>query len=113
MALQSFRVSVADEILEDLRQRLAHTRWPDEPAGAGWQYGSALAVVRDLVEYWRDCYDWRRQEAALNSWSDCDGDVLSVFTRDELLTDVMLYWATSAIGRLPLVGAAGAPAAGT
>ena len=68
MAPQSFRVSVPEEVLQDLRQRLQRTRWPDEPAGAGWQYGSALAVVRDLVDHWRDRYDWRRQEAALNAF---------------------------------------------
>jgi microsomal epoxide hydrolase len=61
-----FRIDVADDALDDLRDRLARTRWPDEPPGEAWRYGTSLAYMKELVAYWRDGYAWRAQEAALN-----------------------------------------------
>ena len=63
-----FTVQVPDEVLDDLRERLGRVRWPDEPPGAGWRYGSDLAYMRELVGYWRDGYDWRAHEAKLNEF---------------------------------------------
>ena len=54
-------------VLDDLRERLARTRWPEPLEGAEWDYGAKVEVIRDLCEYWRDGYDWRAQEAALNA----------------------------------------------
>ena len=51
---------------DDLKQRLAQTRFPDELSGAGWNYGTDLAYLRQLTAYWRDRYDWRAQERRLN-----------------------------------------------
>ena len=65
---EPFRVAVPDEALADLRARLAHARWPNEIAGAGWGYGTDLDYLRDLVGYWRDGFDWRAREAAINSF---------------------------------------------
>jgi pimeloyl-ACP methyl ester carboxylesterase len=65
-AVRPFRVDVADEVLTDLGERLARTRWPDEVEGAGWDYGTDLAYLRELVEYWRTGFDWRERERALN-----------------------------------------------
>jgi pimeloyl-ACP methyl ester carboxylesterase len=65
---EPFRVSVPDEALKDLRDRLTRARWPNEIAGAGWAYGTDLAYLRDLVGYWRDGFDWRAREAVLNSF---------------------------------------------
>jgi epoxide hydrolase len=53
-------------VLADLRARLDRARFPDEAPDSGWRYGSDLAYVRDLVAYWRERYDWRAAEAALN-----------------------------------------------
>ncbi len=64
---QPFRLHVPDETLQDLRERLARVRWPDEPPGPPWATGSSVAYMQDLVAYWRDGFDWRAQEAALNS----------------------------------------------
>ncbi|HWP44619.1 MAG TPA: epoxide hydrolase, partial [Blastocatellia bacterium] len=64
--VQRFTIEVPDSALEDLRDRLARTRWPDEIAGAGWEYGSNLAYIKDLMEYWRTGFDWRAHEQALN-----------------------------------------------
>jgi pimeloyl-ACP methyl ester carboxylesterase len=61
-----FRVEVSDADLDDLRDRLARTRWPVQPAGTGWARGIPLDVLKPLAGYWRDGFDWRAQEAALN-----------------------------------------------
>jgi microsomal epoxide hydrolase len=65
---ESFRIAVPDEVLSDLQQRLARTRWPDEISGSDWQYGTSLAYARELVAYWQRDYDWRTQERLLNSF---------------------------------------------
>jgi pimeloyl-ACP methyl ester carboxylesterase len=65
-AIEKFRIHVDDSVLEDLRRRLAQTRFPDQIEGTGWEYGIPLDYVRELVDYWRDKYDWRAQEARLN-----------------------------------------------
>ncbi len=65
-AIEPFEVRVDDEVLEDLRRRLAQTRFPDQIEGTGWEYGIPIDYLRELVEYWRDEYDWRAQEARLN-----------------------------------------------
>ena len=54
-----FAVHVPDGVLQDLRERLARTRWPDEVPGADWRYGTDLAYLRELCEHWRTRYDWR------------------------------------------------------
>ena len=68
MDVEPFRIAVSDTVLADLRERLARTRFPDEIPDSGWTYGSNLAYVKELVAYWRDRYDWRRHEAALNAF---------------------------------------------
>jgi pimeloyl-ACP methyl ester carboxylesterase len=69
MDIQPFKIAVSQEVLDDLHERLAQTRWPDEVRGAGWRYGADLATMRDLAEYWRTSFDWRAQEARLNAFS--------------------------------------------
>jgi len=66
-AIEPFHIDVPESALDDLRDRLARTRWPDELPGAGWAYGIPLAYVRELAEHWRTTYDWRAQEARLNA----------------------------------------------
>jgi microsomal epoxide hydrolase len=66
--LDPFTIAVADAELEDLRRRLDRTRpisWPDD---AGWDDGTDPAWLGSLLSYWRDQYDWRAQEAALNGF---------------------------------------------
>ena len=67
-SIDAFEVRVEDAILEDLRHRLAQTRFPDRIEGTGWEYGIPVDYLRELVEYWRDTYDWRTQEAGLNAF---------------------------------------------
>jgi microsomal epoxide hydrolase len=61
-----FALHVPDTVLDDLRERLGRVRWPDEVPDAPWRYGTDLAYLKSLVAYWRERYDWRAQEAALN-----------------------------------------------
>ncbi len=68
MEPRPFEIRIADEVLDDLHERLGRARWPDEPPGAGWRYGADLAYVRELAAYWRDRYDWRAHEAKLNEF---------------------------------------------
>ena len=63
-----FRIDVPQPDLDDLRDRLARTRWPDQLPGVGWDYGIPLEYVRELASYWRDEYDWRVHEARLNGF---------------------------------------------
>jgi pimeloyl-ACP methyl ester carboxylesterase len=66
-AIEPFQIRVDDPVLEDLRGRLTRTRFPDQIEGTGWEYGIPIAYLRELVEYWRDTFDWRAQEARLNA----------------------------------------------
>src|SRR3982751_5390308 len=64
---EPFRLQVADAAIDDLRDRLARTRFPDQAPGEPWAYGTDVAYLRELVEYWRSRFDWRAQEARLNA----------------------------------------------
>ena len=66
MSVRPFQVSIPKADLEDLQERLARTRWPDELPGVGWSRGVPLGHLKELAEYWQDGYDWREWEAKLN-----------------------------------------------
>jgi hypothetical protein len=53
VALRPFRIAVPEAALDDLRDRLARTRWPDELPGVGWSRGVPLGYLKALAEYWR------------------------------------------------------------
>jgi hypothetical protein len=61
-----WKLQVSDEALADLRERLRLTRFPDQLADVPWVYGTDLAFMRRLIEYWIDGYAWRNAEAQLN-----------------------------------------------
>jgi microsomal epoxide hydrolase len=66
--IEPFRINVSDSVLSDLRGRLGRVRLPKDikDLGSEWEYGTSLSFMRDLVGYWKDRYDWRAHEAALN-----------------------------------------------
>jgi pimeloyl-ACP methyl ester carboxylesterase len=68
MHVEPFRIAVPEAVLADLRDRLARTRFPDEIRDSGWTYGTDLSYLRNLVAHWRERYDWRAAEAALNAF---------------------------------------------
>jgi len=61
-----FRIDVPQPVLDDLQSRLKNTRFPSEIEGSGWEYGTSLSYMRELVAYWRNAYDWRTHERRLN-----------------------------------------------
>jgi len=65
--MNEFSVNVPQADLDDLHDRLARTRWPDELPGAGWDYGIPLDRVRQLADAWQKL-DWRAHEARLNAY---------------------------------------------
>jgi pimeloyl-ACP methyl ester carboxylesterase len=67
MQPKPFRIAVADNALDDLAARLKRVRWPDEAPDGPWKYGTSVDYLKGLVAYWRDGYDWRAQEADLNT----------------------------------------------
>ncbi len=63
-----FSLQIPQAQIDDLRERLARTRWPDQAPGAPWAVGTDLAAMRALAETWRTNFDWRAQEALLNAF---------------------------------------------
>jgi pimeloyl-ACP methyl ester carboxylesterase len=63
-----FRVEIPQADVDDLHGRLDRVRWPDELPGVGWDLGIPLTRTRELATYWREKFDWRAQEAALNQY---------------------------------------------
>ncbi len=68
MKTENFSIAIGDDVLADLKDRLARTRWADDFANESWQYGTNGKYLRELVDYWRDTYDWRQHERAINAW---------------------------------------------
>ena len=65
---QVFTLPYSDAAVEDLRSRLARTRWPDEIPGSGWEYGVDLEFMRQLCDYWKDQFDWKAQIQKLSAF---------------------------------------------
>lgn len=74
-AIQDFSIDIAEDALEDLRRRLAGTRWPDAETCDGWNQGVPLAYAHELASYWAGAYDWRRCERLLNGWQHFTTDI--------------------------------------
>jgi pimeloyl-ACP methyl ester carboxylesterase len=66
---EAFKLTVAADDIAELRERLKRTRFPDQAPGPAWAYGTDVRWMRRLVEYWRDDFDWRAQEARLNAFA--------------------------------------------
>jgi pimeloyl-ACP methyl ester carboxylesterase len=61
MGIEKFSLPFSPSAVEDLRQRLRGTRWPDEIAGSDWEYGFSLQFLQELCEYWGSQFDWKSQ----------------------------------------------------
>jgi len=66
-AIHPFHINMPEEALDDLRRRLAATRWPDRELVPDQSQGVQLATMQELVRYWQTDYDWRKVEARLNA----------------------------------------------
>jgi pimeloyl-ACP methyl ester carboxylesterase len=112
-AVLPFRVAIPQAAVDDLKERLARTRWPDELPGPGWSRGVPMDYLKGLAEYWRTRYDWRRHEARLNEYAQfttvIDGQTvhfLHVRSPEPDATPLMLIhgWPGSVVEFLEVIG---------
>ena len=75
MTIQPFTIAIPQSTLDDLHERLARTRWIDEVEGFSWEYGISLEYMKELADYWQHSYDWRKHEAALNTFAQFKADI--------------------------------------
>ena len=75
VTIQPKTIDVPQPVLDDLYERLRRTRWPDEVPGTGWSRGVDLSYMKELIAYWLDEYDWRKQEAEPNRFPHFMADV--------------------------------------
>ncbi len=66
MDAKPYTIHIPQAALDDMKDRLAHTRWVEEPATMGWNYGLPQDYLKELVDYWCTAFDWREQESELN-----------------------------------------------
>jgi len=112
-AIRPFRIDVSQADLDDLRDRLARTRFPDDLPGSGWRLGVPLAYLRNLVDYWLHSYDWRKHEARINAFpqfvTTIDGQnihLLHVRSPEPDATPLILThgWPDSIVAFLDIIG---------
>jgi epoxide hydrolase len=118
--IRPYRISVPQADLDDLRDRLARTRWAPDLPGTGWQRGVPTEYLRELAGYWATKFDWRAQEAALNAYPQfittidgADLHFLHVRSAQPDATPLMLLhgWPGSVVEFLDMIGPLTDPAA--
>ncbi|RAR42294.1 epoxide hydrolase N-terminal domain-containing protein [Paenibacillus sp. MDMC362] len=67
-SIRPFHIDIPQQDIDDLRARLAHTRWPSQLPGGDWSRGIPVSYLKELVEYWQNEYDWREYEQKLNAF---------------------------------------------
>jgi epoxide hydrolase len=111
--IKPFRIDIPQADLDDLHERIARTRWPQEISGVGWERGIPQAYLRKLAAYWADGLDWRAQEARLNEipqfTTDIDGQrihFLHVRSPEPDARPLVLThgWPSSAVEFLRVIG---------
>ncbi len=70
-----FQTHISEDVLTDLRSRLAATRWPDEIENDDWAWGTNRAYLQDLCTYWQRDFDWPAQEARINAFAQYTAEV--------------------------------------
>jgi microsomal epoxide hydrolase len=73
--MQSFLITYTEDKIDDLNRRLDATRWPAMPFNTGWTSGTNDHVLRDLVHYWRNEYDWFKVQRRLNRMNHLRGPI--------------------------------------
>jgi pimeloyl-ACP methyl ester carboxylesterase len=71
MPLEPFSIPFSHDAVDDLRDRLVRTRWPDEIPGSGWGYGFDLQFLQEICGYWRERFDWKAQVEKLSALHHC------------------------------------------
>jgi len=120
LPITPFSIHVEAEVLADLRARIHQTRWPDQLPGMGWEQGTELDFLRQMLGYWADAFDWRAQERALNTFhhfrAELDGvRIHFIHERAPAGQGIPLIlthgWPSTFVELLPLVPLLTAPAA--
>ena len=115
-----FRIDIPQAALDDLRSRLAMTRWPQQLPGADWDKGVPVQYLNGLADYWQHGYDWRSAEAELNEFpqfiTEIDGQrvhFLHIRSAEPDATPLLLIhgWPGSFTEFLDLIGPLTDPAA--
>lgn len=80
MSLKKFQIQISDKSLADLSYRLSNTRWPNQIKDSNWERGTKEDDLQSIVDYWKNKYDWRKQEKELNSFSQfqCNIDGINI-----------------------------------
>jgi epoxide hydrolase len=111
--IRPFTVTIPDFEIEDLKQRLGRTRWPNQETVADWSQGVRLDNARSLIDYWQREYDWRRFEGELNRFpqflTEIDGvDIHFIHVRSKNPNAIPLIlthgWPGSIVEFLKLIG---------
>ncbi|SVC38578.1 uncharacterized protein METZ01_LOCUS291432, partial [marine metagenome] len=63
-----FEIAISDEAISDLKNRLQNTRLPDQISQTTWEYGTDREYLIELIDYWRNEFNWREQESTLNQF---------------------------------------------
>ncbi len=112
-AILPFRIDIPDDALQNLRDRLASTRWPDPEIGEPWARGVPLGYLQQLAAYWSSGFDWRAAEAKLNAHpqytTTIDGQTihfLHVTSAEPDATPLILFhgWPGSVVEFLDVIG---------
>lgn len=73
--IRPFQIAISDSEIDDLKQRLKLTRWPDQIPGTEWKYGAKTQYIQSICNYWLEEYDWRKHEAELNRFPQYKTDI--------------------------------------
>ena len=65
---KSFKINIKQSVLDDLKSRIANTRWTDEIENSKWEYGTNKTYLEELCKYWENSFNWKKQEEYLNSF---------------------------------------------
>lgn len=68
MTIKPFTISIEKEQIEDLKERLANTRWPESLETNDWSRGVPKSYLKKVAKHWQNAYDWKEHEAALNNY---------------------------------------------
>ncbi len=120
LALESTHIDIPADVLVDLSDRLARTRWFDGIDGSGWDYGTDITYLRELCEYWRSGFDWPAVQERLNAFDQVvthvDGQRLHAFhqrsPRPDATPLLLIHgWPGSVIEFIDVIGPLSDPAA--
>jgi pimeloyl-ACP methyl ester carboxylesterase len=112
LSIRPFTMNVPQERIDDLKARLRNTRWP-QPLTQDFSHGQALPLMQELAAYWADGFDWRAQEARLNSYpqfvTEIDGQTIHfihVRAKEPAALPLILThgWPSSPVEYVDLIG---------